>query len=63
MVSSGEVNPFDGAAKALVIGATATGVGNGKTMTLHGYMNDLRITKGVSRYTSNFTPPSAPFPL
>ena len=29
---------------------------------IHGYLDEVRITKGIGRYTSNFTPPNDAFP-
>lgn len=36
--------------------------GSGSASQLIGYTDELRITKGVGRYTGNFTPPTAPYP-
>jgi len=43
---------------SIQIGAVA----GGGVAQLNGFIDDLRITKGVARYTTTFTPPGGPFP-
>jgi hypothetical protein len=40
------------------IGANASSLGS----YFNGYIDDLRVTKGIARYTATFTPPTAAFP-
>lgn len=44
--------------EVLVVGGDSAG---SATSSFAGYIDDLRITKGVARYTSTFTPPTAAF--
>lgn len=54
---TGTVNTDFNQTNAMYVAADRTGGSN-----LNGYLQDLRITPGIARYTANFTPPVAPFP-
>lgn len=41
---------------------TAANVPTASGYQFNGHLRALRVTKGVARYTSGFTPPAAPFP-
>jgi hypothetical protein len=47
-----------GSSKPLCIGVNVSKT----TEIFNGYLDELRITKGVARYTGTFTPPTAAFP-
>jgi len=49
---------LDDSGGAFLIGKSDAGSVN----YFNGYIDDFRVTKGIARYTSNFTPPTAPFP-
>lgn len=49
---------INAAASALRIGE----LGTSGVPSVNGCIDEIRITKGVARYTENFTPPDAPFP-
>lgn len=51
-------NYINGASRP-VIGALGDSLAAGP---YNGYIDELRVTKGVARYTAGFTPPAAPFP-
>jgi hypothetical protein len=56
LLVSSNLNPIDNNTNSLKIG------GRGDGASLNGNIDELRITKGIARYTSNFIPQTAPFP-
>jgi len=58
-VGSSSRTPIIGTLANIAIGRTYS---NLNSEYFNGYVSNIRITKGVARYTANFTPPTAPFP-
>lgn len=59
MLGSGDAFTGDVPDVAAVLEIAASSGGNNQ---LNGWIDNLRLTKGVARYTANFTPPDRQFP-
>lgn len=57
VLASQSNQPLNGLTATLYLGALTA-----ITENFYGQLSNLRVTKGVARYTSDFSPPSRPFP-
>lgn len=57
---SGALNFYSG--EPVVVGAISVESNISGSLRYAGYVDEVRVTKGIARYTATFTPPAAPFP-
>lgn len=61
-LGSGLANNTNLTSTRVVLGANAYLSGSNASYNLSGYMDDVRVARGVGRYDVNFAVPTAPFP-
>lgn len=61
VMSGSLANTQNYSSNILYVGGTSTSIA-GSGSWFAGHVDEFRVTKGIARYTADFTPPPAPFP-